>query len=272
TPAAMFRDVAEALRHCGICVDDGWEGQGFDPQQAQLMDWLRALEGEAASEEAIHVAFLRAAAEGWADMAPLLGQTIQVDVAEFHGWVADESRACFVETVTLYVHNPLTVRGVSLVDTPGADSIHARHTGVAFHYLKEADAVLYVTYFNHAFSKADRAFLLQMGRVKSALELDNMFFLLNAADLAASPEELQQVMGHLRQELGALGIADPNLFPVSSQLALLGTQRAKGAGTWSEAAESRFRELLERVEPLRPWLADAADGDVGQDEGRTAWR
>ena len=274
TPAAMFRDVAEALRHCGICVDDGWEGQGFDPQQAQLMDWLRALEGEAASEAAMHVAFLRAAAKGWADMAPLLGQTIQVDVAEFQRWVADESRACFVETVTLYVHNPLTVRGVSLVDTPGADSIHARHTGVAFHYLKEADAVLYVTYFNHAFSKADRAFLLQMGRVKSALELDNMFFLLNAADLAASTEELVQVMGHVRQELGALGIADPHLFPVSSQLALLAAQRAKkAAGVWSEAAERRYRQLLERVKPLQACLSGReADGEGRGDDPRTAWR
>ena len=271
--AAMYRDVAEALRQCGIRTDEAaWDGKTVEEQQAQLTAWLDSLDADAVSEAAMHVAFLRAAARGWTEMAPRLGGTLQVDVEEFQQWVADESRACFVEAVTLYVNSPLTARGVTLVDTPGADSIHARHTGVAFQYLKDADAVLYVTYFNHAFSKADRAFLLQMGRVKSAFELDKMFFLLNAADLAASPEELQQVMGHLRQELGALGIADPNLFPVSSQLALLGTQRAKGAGTWSKAAESRFRELLERVEPLRPWLADAADGDVGQDEGRTAWR
>ncbi|XOS92005.1 hypothetical protein ACLMAB_27305 [Brevibacillus laterosporus] len=30
----------------------------------------------------------------------------------------------------------MTEQGMVLVDTPGADSINARHTGVAFEYLK----------------------------------------------------------------------------------------------------------------------------------------
>ena len=48
--------------------------------------------------------------------------------------------------------------GVTLVDTPGADSINARHTGVAFEYIRNADAILFITYYNHAFAKADREF------------------------------------------------------------------------------------------------------------------
>ena len=41
-----------------------------------------------------------------------------------------------------------------LVDTPGADSINARHTDVAFDYIRNADAILFVTYYNHAFAKS----------------------------------------------------------------------------------------------------------------------
>ena len=41
--------------------------------------------------------------------------------------------------------------------------MNARHTDVAFHYIKNADAILFVTYYNHAFSQADRRFLTQLG-------------------------------------------------------------------------------------------------------------
>ena len=54
--------------------------------------------------------------------------------------------------------------------------MNASHTGVAFNYIKNADAILFVTYYNHAFSQADRQFLLQLGRVKDQFELDKMFF------------------------------------------------------------------------------------------------
>src|SRR5699024_308259 len=107
----------------------------------------------------------------------------------FSRYVSDESRACFVELAELYYDCPLTRQGVTLVDTPGADSIHARHTEVAFRYIKDADAILFVTYYNHAFSRADREFLIQLGRVKDAFEMDKMFFIMNAADLASSDRE-----------------------------------------------------------------------------------
>ena len=43
------------------------------------------------------------------------------------------------------------------------------------------------------FSRADREFLIQLGRVKDTFALDKMFFLINAADLAESEEELEMV-------------------------------------------------------------------------------
>ena len=53
-----------------------------------------------------------------------------------------EEKSCFVEWIELYYDCELTRKGITLVDTPGSNSINARHTGVAFHYIKNSDAIL----------------------------------------------------------------------------------------------------------------------------------
>ncbi len=163
-----------------------------------------------------HYSFLRAARKGWEAHEALLGTQISVSQDEYEKFVAEESRSCFVSEIELHYDCPLTRQGIVLVDTPGADSVNARHTGVAFNYIKNADAVLFVTYYNHAFSQADRQFLMQLGRVKDQFELDKMFFLVNAADLAADDEELEGVLSHVESNLLQHGIRNPRLFPVSS--------------------------------------------------------
>lgn len=145
-----------------------------------------------------------------------LGKELTTSVKECHSWIAQEEKSMFVKEVTLYIQSFLSDLGVTLIDTPGADSIHARHTNVAFNYMKEADIILYVTYYHHAFAKADRLFLAQLGRVKSAFEQDKMFFLVNAIDLADSEAEKNQVISYVRKELATLGIQQPRLYGVSS--------------------------------------------------------
>lgn len=167
-----------------------------------------------------HYAFLKAVHMGWEQARTVLGNELRVDLKQFRAFVAEESKSCFVEFIELYYRCPLTEQGMILVDTPGADSINARHTGVAFNYIKNADAILFVTYYNHAFSQADREFLLQLGRVKDSFELDKMFFLVNAADLAASREELDGVVAHVGDNLLRYGIRNPRIYPLSSMLAL----------------------------------------------------
>ncbi|KIL34909.1 hypothetical protein SD71_17305 [Cohnella kolymensis] len=163
-----------------------------------------------------HLAFLRAAASGWNVYGPMLGKQLTVGKEEYRRYAAEEQASCFVAEIDLYVESPLTRSGAVLVDTPGADSINARHTGVAFQYIKNADAVLFVTYYNHAFTEADREFLNQLGSVKDVFELDKMFFVINAADLAASETELDSVREHVAAQLLKHGIRNPRLFAVSS--------------------------------------------------------
>ncbi|ASS74276.1 dynamin family protein [Tumebacillus algifaecis] len=175
-----------------------------------------------------HFSFLKAVSKGLAALQEQLGQEVIVDLKEFKSFVAKEEKACFVEWIELYYDCPLTRQGITLVDTPGADSINARHTGVAFNYIKNADAVLFVTYYNHAFSNADREFLIQLGRVKDTFEMDKMFFVVNAADLAKDEEEMQGVVQHVRKNLVSCGISMPRIYPVSSQTALLARLHEKG--------------------------------------------
>ncbi|XEC92674.1 dynamin family protein [Paenibacillus tarimensis] len=167
-----------------------------------------------------HYSFLKAVSQGWELSYPELGKELYVEEASYRRFVAEESRSCFVLEIDLYYDCPLTAQGIVLVDTPGADSVNARHTGVAFNYIKNADAILFVTYYNHAFSQADRQFLMQLGRVKDQFELDKMFFIVNAADLAADEEELRGVLRHVEENLLHHGIRRPRLYPVSSLSAL----------------------------------------------------
>ncbi len=185
--------------------------------------------------------FLRAVQTGYAFVEKRLGSKIVISLDELEEYVAKEERSCFVEQAELYYDSYWTKRGITLVDTPGADSIHARHTGVAFQYIRDADAILYVNYYNHAFSRADREFLIQLGRVKDTFSMDKMFFIMNAADLASSEEELEAVKQYLKDQLLQYGIRNPRLFALSSLLAL---QEKQGVFGEKESGVQPFEQAF----------------------------
>ncbi|HZG17224.1 MAG TPA: dynamin family protein [Candidatus Bathyarchaeia archaeon] len=235
--AVLEQDVLRSLAVFGI-------------QENALDKALSALDSidvtQIAANAKPHYTFLKAVKKGMAEMEAHIGSELIVDMQAFKSFVAKEEKACFADFIELYYSCPLTDQGIVLVDTPGADSINARHTGVAFEYMKNADVVLFVTYYNHAFAQADREFLMQMGRVKETFELDKMFFLVNAADLAASEEELAGVVAHVEKNLLACGIRLPRIYPISSQTALLA--RMHGAGKLTGSAEKLYRQRTGSVE------------------------
>jgi GTPase SAR1 family protein len=175
-----------------------------------------------------HLSFLRAVAQDQSSLIEHLGEELTVDYHHFRDFVVSEDKACFVEGIELYFSCPLTELGVVLVDTPGSNSTNVRHTNVAFDYIKNADAVLFVTYYNNPFCKADAQFLSQLGKVKDTFEMDKLFFLVNASDLAQTREELTLVLKHVENNLRTSDIIRPRLFPVSSQLALLAKLASEG--------------------------------------------
>ncbi|RUT36022.1 hypothetical protein EJP77_03220 [Paenibacillus zeisoli] len=232
TPEAMREDLAYSF---SVLQLGAWKEQSW----LEAVRKLKAKDIPASGRS--HYSFLQAAAIGWTSYEGKLGTSLSVDMTEFSAFVAEEARACFVAGIDLYYSCPLTEQGIVLVDTPGADSIHARHTGVTFQYMKNSDALLYVTYYNHAFSRADRQFLAQLGRVKGNFALDKMFFIVNAADLAASSDELQEVVDHVNSSLRTAGIERPQIYALSSLNAL----EAKLIGDQVQLSSSGFEQFEE---------------------------
>ena len=212
TEERMTEDIIrsfEALGVRAISLNDAFE-KADEALNAKLID-----EGLH-----IHKAFITAFKQGYQTYCDALGTVINVEREEFVKFVAEEERSCFVESIDFYYDCELTRKGITLVDTPGADSINARHTDVAFEYIRNADAILFVTYYNHAFARADREFLIQLGRVKDAFELDKMFFIVNAIDLATDDEEAEAVKSFVGNELQQFGIRNPRVHGISSLQAL----------------------------------------------------
>ena len=203
-----------------------------------------SLHGEARG----HLSFLRAFLQGYAAAAPRLGQLLTVSLADFPAYAAQEDKACFVEWMEVYFDCPLTRCGITLVDTPGADSINARHTEASFDFIRRSDAVLFVTYYNHAFSRVDREFLIQLGRVKDAFELDKMFFIVNAIDLAADEQEKNEVLAYVRSQLLKYGVKAPQLYALSSQQLL--TQKLAGRKERPAFEQAFYRFVTEDLAAL----------------------
>jgi small GTP-binding protein len=206
---AMLEDINRALKifdlHAGNFTD-----------ALKNVDKINGQTGRENAAEKTNYAFLQAFKSGYSAFKDQLGQTVETTIAEFSDFVAKEEKSCFVEWIDLYYDCELTRKGITLVDTPGADSINARHTNVAFDFIKNSDAILFVTYYNHAFSKADREFLIQLGRVKDSFQLDKMFFIINAIDLADNEDEKNTVIEYVRDQLMKYGVRNPHLYPLSS--------------------------------------------------------
>lgn len=208
----LLRELQTALQH-------------FRKKPTSLVEALKMIQQvlgrkEYTTLQKMTVPFLTAVVTHFTGIKAQLGNQIVISLEELREYVAKEETSCFIERVEVYRDTPLTRRGIVLVDTPGADSIHSRHTEMAFRYMKEADALFFLTYYTHAFSRADQELLIQMGRVRSAIEMDKMFFVVNASDLAESAEEQQAVCDYVERQLRKFGIASPRLFPVSSKQAI----------------------------------------------------
>ena len=234
TREEMLSDLQSSLGVFHVMADSLEEGYERIPN-------ITANENKNGKEN-IHLSFLKAFYEGFPEYKDHLGETLVVDLDTFRGFVANERQSCFVESIDLYYDCEFTRLGITLVDTPGVDSINARHTGVAFEYIKNSDAILFVTYYNHAFSKADREFLIQLGRVKDSFELDKMFFIVNAVDLANDEEEMADVLSYVQGQLLQYGIRFPRIYGVSSLLALDPNKRKQSR---IESFQSAFESFLQ---------------------------
>ncbi|PEJ53820.1 hypothetical protein CN692_21165 [Bacillus sp. AFS002410] len=160
--------------------------------------------------------------QNYEEMRSLLGTITRYDLDEYVSVISEENRACFVKESTVYFDCEITLSGIVLVDTPGGNSIHSRHTELAFDYLKKADLILYVAHYQHAFTRQDESFLMQIGRMRESFDSDKVYFVLNASDLAKDQNEIEIVQNFFINQLTKLGVRFPSVFAISSMLEMKG--------------------------------------------------
>ncbi|HZG70733.1 MAG TPA: hypothetical protein VEY51_04275, partial [Chondromyces sp.] len=78
---------------------------------------------------------------------------------------------------------------------------------------------------------------------------DKMFFVVNACDLASSENEIAEVVRHVEKNLLTCGIRNPQIFPISSHIAIMAHKFGKGQ--LSENEEKRYIKLTNSHAPLK---------------------
>lgn len=144
-------------------------------------------------------------------------------------------------------HPAELLRGLTLVDTPGTNSIVREHQAITEDFIPRADLVLFVTSFDRPLSESERQFL---HFIRDAWGRQ-LVVVLNKADLARSEDDLDQVKEHIRAGFASLLGFEPRVFPVSAQRAF----DAKTSGDDASWRQSGFAEL-------EGFLRDALTGDA----------
>jgi small GTP-binding protein len=106
------------------------------------------------------------------------------------------------------------LRNITLVDTPGTNSIVQRHQEITEDYIPRADLVLFVTSIDRPLSESERRFLEYIREWGK-----KVVFVLNKID-TKSDEEIDQVVDYLKSNTRSIFGFDAVVYPVASKPAL----------------------------------------------------
>jgi small GTP-binding protein len=124
------------------------------------------------------------------------------------------------------------LRDIHIVDTPGTNAIIREHEAITADFVPRSDLVLFVTSADRPFTETERAFLEQVrGWGKKVVIVINKIDILE-------PPQVEEVRAFVADNARALLGFSPEIFPVSSRLALKGKQ-----GDPDALAASRFEAL-----------------------------
>jgi small GTP-binding protein len=141
------------------------------------------------------------------------------------------------------------LRNITLVDTPGTNSIVQRHQEVTENYIPRADLVLFVTSIDRPLSESERRFLEYIHDWGKKL-----VFVLNKID-TKTPEEVSEVVEYLRSNTRAIFGFDPVIFAVSGKLALESKLGSLPPREWTrsnfEGLENYIFKVLSEKERVR---------------------
>lgn len=130
------------------------------------------------------------------------------------------------------------LRNITLVDTPGTNSIVQRHQEITEDYIPRADLVLFVTSIDRPLSESERRFLEYIREWGK-----KVVFVLNKID-TKTESEIAEVVAYLTTNVRAVLGFDPIVHPVAAKLAL---DSKLGAVPPREWTRSRFEALEDYI-------------------------
>jgi small GTP-binding protein len=138
--------------------------------------------------------------------------TAQINVLQYGDTVSRIEREPALHVITAPAE---ILREIHIVDTPGTNAIIREHEAITSDFVPRSDLVLFVTSADRPFTETERAFLEQVrGWGKKVVVVINKVDIL---DGERQVEEVQRFVAVSAQSL--LGFT-PEIFPVSSRLAL----------------------------------------------------
>ena len=158
--------------------------------------------------------------------------TAQINVLQYGDTLDRSIREANLHVITAPAE---ILREIHIVDTPGTNAIIREHESITAEFVPRSDLVLFVTSADRPFTETERAFLEQVrGWGKKVV------IVVNKIDILEAEQQIEEIRAFVAENAHALLGFSPEIFPVSSRLAL----RAK-QGDPSAWAASRF-EALER--------------------------
>jgi small GTP-binding protein len=158
--------------------------------------------------------------------------TAQINILQYGEQAERHAREPHVHVISAPVD---LLREIHIVDTPGTNAIIREHEKITADFVPRSDLVLFVTSADRPFTETERAFLEQVRGWGKKIVI-----VINKVDILESEREVDAVRSFVADNARSFLGFNPEVFPVSSRLAL----RAK-AGDPSASAASRF-EALER--------------------------
>lgn len=140
------------------------------------------------------------------------------------------------------------LKEISIVDTPGTNAIMRKHEEITNLFVPRSDLVIFVTSTDRPLSESERAFLQQIRDWGKKLVL-----VLNKVDLLQNDDEVGQVESFIAENIRSLLGIQPEIFSVSSRLAL--QAKMGNPHLWNkshfEELESHIQTTLDETERIR---------------------
>ena len=137
---------------------------------------------------------------------------------------------------------------LSIVDTPGTNAVIRQHEELTTRFIPRADLVLFVTSVDRPFTESERTF---MEHIRDWGK--KVIIILNKTDLLENETELTQVVEFVKENARTLLGSTPEVFPVSSRLAV--RAETGEANLWQasgfDALEAYSHDNLEQAEQIR---------------------